>query len=223
MPKKINRIPFIIEKLQREITTSQGNVLLQGYAKVDLRCEKRSSINVGDAVKVFSGKKVPIGTEATVKAVTRNKYEINPENNPCILLSIPNEADVWTTGKNCYKLHKLGIENKIRELDEFEFYSLDLSKEGYSSDKPVWFFKKNTESNILNCASLETVNEYIVAKNDEGKRLLKEDNENYTAVVYDKFSENYSLVTFGKKPVAGNTVSFKKMSKKAAMESFSKN
>lgn len=205
------KLPIIIKKDVQIIHTPQGDVPLNHYRKESLVCSNRQTVKVGDKVKVFAGKKIPVGTEATVKAIGRNKYENDPDNNPCLLLTIGENNDVWTTGKNCYRLDDKGIEGKIRELDEIELCSLDLSKEGYVSDKPIWYFEgvpgesRIVETNVL----YSDFGLSIATDKCTGKKLFKEVGDEYVMVLDDWRSDTYPFLVMKKEYKPGNCVVFR--------------
>lgn len=204
------KLPYIIKNDVQIIHTPQGDVPLNHYRKVSLVCNNRQTVKAGDKVKVFAGKKIPLGTEATIKAIGRNKYENNPDNNPCLLLTI-GENEVWTTGKNCYRLDDKGIEGKIRELDEIEVCSLDLSKEGYVSDKPLWYFQgKPGESQIIEANVLYSDHGLSIATDKStGQKLFKEVGDEYVMVLDDWRSDTYPFLVMKKEYKPGNCVIFK--------------
>lgn len=204
------KLPIIIQKEVSTFKTPQGDISLNRYRKVSLVCESKSNVKVGDRVKVFAGKKIPLGTEAVIKAVGRNKYENNPDNNPCLLLTIGENQDVWTTGKNCYKLGETGIEGKIRELDEIELCSLDLKKEGYVSDSPVWYFEGVPgESQIVEANVACSDYGLSIAKDASGKKLFKEVGDEYVMVLDDWRSDTYPFLVMKKEYKSGNCVIYK--------------
>lgn len=203
------KLPVIIKKEITTIKTPQGTVNLTGYSKCSLVCDRKSEVKVGDKVKIFAGKKIPLGTEAVVKVVGRNKYESNPDWNPCLLLTIGNE-EIWTTGKNCYKLGETGVEGKIRELDEIEFCSLDLKREGYVSDGPVWYFEGEPGKSQIVRAGLH-LSDYglSIAKKDDDTLYFKEVGDEYVMILDDWRSDTYPFLVMKKEYKPGNCVVFK--------------
>ena len=183
----VGKVPVIIKNKTRLITTPMGEVSLNEFRKVNIRCENRKDVNVGDRVRIIAGKKLELGTEATVKAIGRNKFEIVPGNNPCLLLIPDNaETEIWITGKNCCNISDLGIENKIRELDEFEMCGLNLEAEGLISAKDIWYLEDSDR--ILVHSSIDGSDVKFAVE------AVKRSAKNFAVIAKDFSKEEYIYV-----------------------------
>lgn len=97
---------------------------------------RRLGIKKGDTLQVIAGKKLPIGTVGVVKYCGPNKYGRTVKSqltgkvyheNPVILLTLPDDSEVWTTGNNCINITHKGVDG-IHEFD-----SEDLAQEWIDS------------------------------------------------------------------------------------------
>lgn len=202
------KIPMIIRKYTSEVETPQGKVELVRYRKVNTRCLHKDDVHVGDKIRIIAGKKIPLGTEAAVIYVGRNKFETEEGANPCILLKYEDGTEVWTTGNNCCNITTLGVENEIREVDEFEFCNFDLEKAGYVSNDCVWYFEGEPgKSNIVFATANITDHGYSIAK-EKGtdKAYFKDTGNCYAMVISDWHTNTFSLLVIKKVYVPGNCV-----------------
>lgn len=220
----IKTVPFIIKENKHTCYTSQGPVTLHSYEKKKVICGTWQDVNVGDPVKVFNGKKIPIGTEAVIKAIGHNKFEAS-DINPCLLLTLKDDSQVWTTGRNCYSLLDLGVENKVRELDEISFQSLDLQKLGYENSKDVWHFEKspNKVPMVTNVDARGNTKHFSILELDNKELLFKETSAGVAMVVRHWDPVYCAILVMDKTFKPGNCKEFTKFKTFAeACEAFTK-
>lgn len=163
----MNKVPYLIKEVTRDVQVAEGkSVKLNAYKAVDARCMYRKEISVGDLVKVVSGKKIEKGTEGLIEAVYRNKFQNDPQRDPCVLLKIQTGVQkgqkVWTTLQNCCKITGLK-EVHIMEMDPCELLTLDLDKAGFVSKRSTWWVKD--EKTLVHSDVSGTDKEYDIQEN----------------------------------------------------------
>lgn len=206
---KTAQVPVIIRKTVSEISTPQGNVQLENYKFVDVRCDHRDKVHVGDRITIAAGKKIPIGTEAIVKGVGRNKFENEAGKNPCLLLILDDESEVWTTGNNCINLTEVknSVDGEIRKFNALELFNCKLKEEGYESSDPVWYFEGEPgESNICKATAYLTDHGYSLLKDSSGKNYFKVVNDEYAMILDDWKTNTYVFLVIKSKYAPGNLV-----------------
>lgn len=129
---------FYIKKMTQSVTTSQGNVNVNVFGFSDASCRLLTNLKEGTTVKVVAGKKIPIGTLATVDYAKKSRFEnsFNPLNaaevETSVFVTLPNGEKVWTSGRNLIEANPAG------KLSDFI-----ITDNPKPSEKDFEFLKKN--------------------------------------------------------------------------------
>lgn len=189
-------------KNEKVVKTSQGDVKLEAFTVENTSCYDPRFANVGNKVRVVCGKKLPIGTEATIKFVKDNPYEHKQNTltgeyyNPSVLLKLADDTETWTSGKNL-----INISPKNAIAGPFEYESLQKaiadisSKNLYVSSKP--FYHIENKKAFYESANNST-KEYEVTDQ-------KENANNIAAIIKDS-NGLYTFIEIKKQFTTGNVI-----------------
>ena len=87
---------------------------------------------------------------------------------------------------------------------------MDLEKEGYVSDGPVWYFEGEPgKSQIVKAGRHLTDYGLSIAKKDDGSLYFKEVGDEYVMILDDWRSDTYPFLVMKKEYKSGNCVVFK--------------
>lgn len=199
---KSKKLYIYVCKNEKVVKTSQGDVKLEAFTIENVSCYDPRFANVGSKVRVVCGKKLPVGTEATIKFVKDNPYEHKKNSltgayyNPSVLLRLADNTETWTSGKNLINIEPENAVAGPFEYEDLQKAVVDISnKKIYASSKPFFHIEGKK-------AFYETANgsakEYDVTEQKE--------NADSIAAIIKNSNGLYTFVEMKKQFASGNVV-----------------
>jgi len=171
-----------------------------------------AGIKKGDRVRVVKGRKIPVGTEATVKGISTRYSDtfyssVTGEHihyNPSLLLILDDGSEVWTSGKNCINITDTGLEGILELNPSEEDATRKALRERDNNDRgAVWY--KDTDGMIY-CTSLTSFWGFSTKSYSVYQDYIKETENEIVAVIDDFVTDTYKCVRFSKNVEHNNLV-----------------
>ena len=223
---KSNKLYFKLLKLSHTIDTAYGEVNFSEYKLIDLSTyrlegDERHNIGVkeGNRVRVVKGRKLPIGTEGTVKWCGPNNFGYSFNDaltgrlihlNPSILLTLDDGSEVWTNGRNCINITNTEPKDVLEFSSDEELEAareeLRKKKDYYKDYNDVWYKTANGEICRTGysiwglCSKSFSVYHYL------GKACIEETEKEVAAVIDDFATDTYMFVRFSKEAKHNNLI-----------------